>query len=54
MDLKIPVIENHSYPMEYFEIPEKKPQQGRSSRNQGKKPVSKKPNTSKSTNRRRF
>ena len=54
MDLKIPVIENHSYPMEYFEIPEKKPQQGRPSRNQGKKPVSKKPNTSKSTNRRRF
>jgi len=54
MDLKIPVIENHSYPMEYFEIPEKKPQQGRSSRNQSKKPVSKKPNTAKSTNRRRF
>ncbi len=54
MDLKIPVIENHNYPMEYFEIPEKKPQQGRPSRNQGKKPVSKKPNTSKSTNRRRF
>ena len=54
MDLKIPVIENHSYPMEYFEIPEKKPQQGRPSRNQGKKPVSKKPNTAKSTNRRRF
>jgi ATP-dependent RNA helicase RhlE len=54
MDLKIPVIENHSYPMEYFEIPEKKPQQGRPSRNQSKKPVSKKPNTSKSTNRRRF
>lgn len=54
MDLKIPVIENHSYPMEYFEIPEKKPQQGRPSRNQSKKPVSKKPNTAKSTNRRRF
>jgi ATP-dependent RNA helicase RhlE len=54
MDLKIPVIENHSYPMEYFEIPEKKPQQGRSSRNQSKKPVSKKPNNAKSTNRRRF
>jgi len=54
MDLKIPVIENHSYPMEYFEIPEKKPQQGRPSRNQSKKPVSKKPNTAKSTKRRRF
>ena len=54
MDLKIPVIENHSYPMEYFEIPEKKPQQGRPSRNQSKKPASKKPNTAKSTNRRRF
>ena len=54
MDLKIPVIENHSYPMEYFEIPEKKPQQGRPSRNQSKKPASKKPNTVKSTNRRRF
>lgn len=54
MDLKIPVIENHSYPMEYFEIPEKKPQQGRPSRNQPKKPASKKPNTAKSTNRRRF
>jgi ATP-dependent RNA helicase RhlE len=54
MDLKIPVIENHSYPMEYFEIPEKKPQQGRPSRNQSKKPVSKKPNTAKLTNRRRF
>lgn len=54
MDLKIPVIENHSYPMEYFEIPEKKPQQGRPSRNQPRKPVSKKPTTSKSTNRRRF
>jgi ATP-dependent RNA helicase RhlE len=54
MDLKIPVIENHSYPMEYFEIPEKKPQQGRPSRNQGKKPVSKKPNTAKSIKRRRF
>jgi len=54
MDLKIPVIENHSYPMEYFEIPEKKPQQGRPSRNQPKKPASKKPNTAKSNNRRRF
>jgi ATP-dependent RNA helicase RhlE len=54
MDLKIPVIENHSYPMEYFEIPEKKQQQGRPSRNQSKKPVSKKPTTAKLTNRRRF
>ncbi len=54
MDLKIPVIENHPYPMEYFEIPEKKPQQGRPSRNQPKKPAAKKPNTAKSTNRRRF
>ena len=54
MDLKIPVIENHAYPMEYFEIPEKKPQQGRPSRNQSKKPATKKPNTAKSTNRRRF
>ncbi|HSM62389.1 MAG TPA: DEAD/DEAH box helicase, partial [Gillisia sp.] len=33
IDQQVPVIEEHSYPMEYFEIPEKKPQQRRSSRN---------------------
>ena len=29
IDRTIPVVENHDYPMEFFEIPEKKPQQGR-------------------------
>ena len=33
IDQKIPVIEDHKYPMESFEIPEKKPQQRRPSRN---------------------
>ncbi|WP_034923340.1 DEAD/DEAH box helicase [Gillisia sp. CAL575] len=33
IDQKIPVIEDHKYPMEFFEIPEKKPQQRRPSRN---------------------
>lgn len=54
LDQRIPVIENHGYPMEYFEIPEKKPQQGRPSRNQSKKPAIKKPTIAKSANRRRF
>ncbi|TVZ25645.1 ATP-dependent RNA helicase RhlE [Gillisia sp. Hel_I_86] len=33
IDQKVPVIEEHDYPMEFFEIPEKKPQQRRPSRN---------------------
>jgi ATP-dependent RNA helicase RhlE len=33
IDQKIPVVENHPYPMENFEIPEKKPQQRRPARN---------------------
>ncbi len=33
IDQQVPVIEEHDYPMEFFEIPKKKPQQGRSSRN---------------------
>jgi ATP-dependent RNA helicase RhlE len=37
IDQKIPVVEDHSYPMEFFEIPEKKPQQGRPSRNSGQR-----------------
>ena len=44
IDQKIPVIEGHNYPMELFEVPAKKPQQRRPSRNQ------KKPSTSKRTN----
>lgn len=41
IDQKIPVIENHAYPMENFEIPEKKPQQGRPARNSGRQGSSK-------------
>ncbi|UJH92948.1 DEAD/DEAH box helicase [Antarcticibacterium sp. 1MA-6-2] len=37
IDQKIPVIEDHSYPMEVFEVPEKKPQQQRGNRNQQRK-----------------
>ena len=33
IDQQVPVIEEHDYPMEYFQIPEKKPQQRRPSRN---------------------
>jgi ATP-dependent RNA helicase RhlE len=33
IDQKVPVIEEHDYPMEFFEIPEKKQQQRRPSRN---------------------
>jgi len=33
IDQQVPVIEEHDYPMEFFEIPEKKPQQRRPSRN---------------------
>lgn len=33
IEQKIPIIENHNYPMEFFEIPEKKTQQRRPSRN---------------------
>ncbi len=32
IDQQVPVIEEHDYPMEFFEIPEKKPQQRRPSR----------------------
>ncbi|WP_010228825.1 DEAD/DEAH box helicase [Gillisia marina] len=33
IDQQVPVIEEHDYPMEFFEIPKKKPQQRRPSRN---------------------
>ncbi len=33
IDQKVPVIDEHDYPMAFFEIPEKKPQQRRPSRN---------------------
>ncbi|MCM4160733.1 DEAD/DEAH box helicase [Antarcticibacterium flavum] len=36
IDQKIPEVQGHSYPMEFFEIPEKKPQQRRPARNAGR------------------
>lgn len=48
---KIPVIEGHEYPMEYFEIPEKKPQQRRPSRNSGKASSSSRSKSGNSSNR---
>ena len=56
IDQKIPVIENHSYPMEFFEIPEKKPQGRRPSRNQNKPSSSKRTssNSNKNSNGKRF
>ena len=42
----IPVVNNHDYPMEYFEIPEKKPQQRGGGRNSGQRSAPKKANTS--------
>ena len=54
MDQKIPVIEGHEYPMEYFEIPEKKPQQRRPSRNPSKKSNTSRSNTGKTSNRSNF
>lgn len=54
MGQKIPVIDNHEYPMTYFEIPEKKPQQRRPSRNQPKKSNTSRSNTGKTSNRSNF
>jgi ATP-dependent RNA helicase RhlE len=48
---KIPVIEGHEYPMEFFEIPEKKPQQRRPSRNSGKNSSSSRSKSGNSSNR---
>jgi len=52
IDQQIPVIEEHPYPMEYFEIPEKKPQQRRPSRNGNANP--KKASGGNSSNRNNF
>lgn len=56
IDQKIPVVEDHGYPMEFFEIPEKKPQQRRPSRNQNKPSTSKRTgsNSTKNSNGKRF
>lgn len=51
IDQKIPVVEGHEYPMEYFEIPEKKPQQRRPSRNTGKASNSSRSSSGNSSNR---
>ncbi|CAN5152334.1 DEAD/DEAH box helicase [soil metagenome] len=51
---KIPVVDRHDYPMELFEIPEKKPQQRRPSRNSNQGSATKKSATAKSSNRNRF
>lgn len=52
----IPVVKDHDYPMEYFEIPEKKPQQRGSSRNSGQRSGPKKANSAQgnSSNKNRF
>lgn len=52
--LNIPVVSNHDYPMEFFEIPEKKPQQRRPSRNANSKPAPKKTGQGVAANRNRF
>jgi len=56
IDQKIPVIEGHNYPMEFFEIPEKKPQGRRPSRNQNNSSSSKRTssNSNKNSNGKRF
>ncbi len=54
MGQTIPVVQDHDYPMELFEIPEKKQQQRRPSRNQGQKPASKRSGSGNSSNRKRF
>lgn len=53
IDQKIPVVENHNYPMEFFEIPEKKPQQRRSSGNRGNS-GSNRASSGNTSNKRRF
>lgn len=50
----IPVVDDHNYPMEYFEIPEKKPQQRRPSRNSGRNSSSKSQGSGGSSNKNRF
>ena len=52
--LTIPVVDKHDYPMEFFEIPEKKPQQRRPSRNGNSKPAPKKTGQGIASNRNRF
>lgn len=52
IDQKIPVVENHAYPMEYFEIPEKKPQQRRPSGNRSRSGAGK--SKEGNSNKRRF
>lgn len=50
----IPVVENHDYPMEYFQVPEKKPQQRRPSRNSGRSSAPKKSGSGNTSNKNKF
>ncbi|MCF4102065.1 DEAD/DEAH box helicase [Gillisia sp. M10.2A] len=52
IDQQVPVVEDHDYPMEFFEIPEKKPQQRRPSRNNNRSSTSKRTNSGNTSKRR--